>query len=170
MEGCVATRPKDNPSTAPGRRRPVPKALSRAAVQLPEAGAELAAVDVPPEVTPAVSSSPPAQQGIDAGTKASGAHQVPAAQCPSGQCAVSVNGVESEIRTKVFRMGAPLLRSTIPVSLGRTAREDEHVQTRSTQAGLLVNDEDDEAETVLSMSDCDMADQGSLAVTMDFPC
>lgn len=64
----------------------------------------------------------------------------------------------AEIRTKVFRIGAPLLRSTIPVSMGNPPHE--------TQG--LTGEED--VETVLSLSDVEFEDQGSLVVTLDFPC
>merc|ERR1712167_127837 len=40
-------------------------------------------------------------------------------------CSINTDGdASAEIRTKVFRIGAPLLRSTIPVSLGRSGGYD----------------------------------------------
>merc|ERR1719221_2127608 len=41
-------------------------------------------------------------------------------------CAITANEstLNPEIRTKVFRIGAPLLRSTIPVPLGRSSTVD----------------------------------------------
>eukprot|EP00747_Dinoflagellata_sp_TGD_P186850 gnl/TRDRNA2_/TRDRNA2_44180_c0_seq1.p1 gnl/TRDRNA2_/TRDRNA2_44180_c0~~gnl/TRDRNA2_/TRDRNA2_44180_c0_seq1.p1 ORF type:complete len:315 (-),score=57.46 gnl/TRDRNA2_/TRDRNA2_44180_c0_seq1:98-1042(-) len=79
-----------------------------------------------------------------------------------------------EIRTKVFRMGAPLLRSTIPVQIGRSGTGTVPPTPRVEAAASLdedrTDDEDDDVETVLSLSDVEMEDQVSLAVTMDFPC
>mmetsp|Transcript_9797 Transcript_9797/g.15963 ORF Transcript_9797/g.15963 Transcript_9797/m.15963 type:complete len:247 (+) Transcript_9797:63-803(+) len=77
----------------------------------------------------------------------------------------------AEIRTKVFRMGAPLLRSTIPVSLGR-AQTAASLGSSSARKQTIDDDcvEDEDVETVLSLSDAEFDDQGSLAVTLDFPC
>ncbi|CAE8627549.1 unnamed protein product, partial [Polarella glacialis] len=95
----------------------------------------------------------------------------------SAQCSISSDGASSEIRTKVFRMGAPLLRSTIPVSLGNSrnvAPTDEASSWRKSKAaGSGEGDEDEgsDVETILSLSDvgCD-DDQAVLSVTLDFPC
>lgn len=89
-------------------------------------------------------------------------------------CAISVDrAADTEIRTKVFRMGAPLLRSTIPVTIGSKPRETKEArrQRRAAQA----NDDGDaggsDVETIMSLSDCDVEDQPvALSVTLDFPC
>lgn len=90
-----------------------------------------------------------------------------------------------EIRTKVFRIGAPLLRSTIPVSLGRgpapatLEAEAQHNQQQGQSERKRRNrrlrnardsDDDEDVETVLSLSDVEVEDQGALSVTLDFPC
>uniref|UniRef100_A0A7S0ZZE5 Uncharacterized protein n=1 Tax=Noctiluca scintillans TaxID=2966 RepID=A0A7S0ZZE5_NOCSC len=77
----------------------------------------------------------------------------------SSQCEVLLGDPEAGIRTKVFRMGAPLLRSTIPVSLGR--------RSAAAEGPCGVSLETDDVETVLSISDGE--EVGSLAVTLDFP-
>jgi len=85
-----------------------------------------------------------------------------------------------EIRTKVFRMGAPLLRSTIPVSLGRGGGYGGYGDAKKPPAAPIAakaknagdSDSDEDVETVLSMSDHEQDDglQGHLSVTLDFPC
>lgn len=105
-----------------------------------------------------------------------------AATTPSGNqhCTISTEAdPNSEIRTKVFRMGAPLLRSTIPVSLGtprmteaqlmESARGKQDRKNRPKTEGVQ-EEEDSDVETVLSLSDVGIEDQGTLSVTMDFPC
>uniref|UniRef100_A0A7S2F0B5 Uncharacterized protein n=1 Tax=Alexandrium andersonii TaxID=327968 RepID=A0A7S2F0B5_9DINO len=86
----------------------------------------------------------------------------------ASHCTISMDGdASAEIRTKVFRMGAPLLRSTIPLSLG------EHSRRASAGHALNVNHgdafDDGEEETVLSVSDGE-DELGALSVTLDFPC
>eukprot|EP00421_Protoceratium_reticulatum_P047167 CAMPEP_0168452148 /NCGR_PEP_ID=MMETSP0228-20121227/48999_1 /TAXON_ID=133427 /ORGANISM="Protoceratium reticulatum, Strain CCCM 535 (=CCMP 1889)" /LENGTH=77 /DNA_ID=CAMNT_0008466781 /DNA_START=29 /DNA_END=262 /DNA_ORIENTATION=- len=71
----------------------------------------------------------------------------------------------SEIRTKVFRMGAPLLRSTIPVALSMP-KQDAALKARLAREG----DPGSDVETVLSISDVEVEEQGALSVTLDFPC
>jgi len=76
-------------------------------------------------------------------------------------------------------MGAPLLRSTIPVSLG-TPRVSEAQLLESArgkrerrekrEAHGEDDEEDSDVETVLSLSDVGIEDQGALSVTLDFPC
>eukprot|EP00929_Paragymnodinium_shiwhaense_P044947 TRINITY_DN23029_c0_g1_i2.p1 TRINITY_DN23029_c0_g1~~TRINITY_DN23029_c0_g1_i2.p1 ORF type:complete len:299 (+),score=63.96 TRINITY_DN23029_c0_g1_i2:106-1002(+) len=101
-------------------------------------------------------------------------------------CSVSAEGYPaSEIRTKVFRMGAPLLRSTIPVSLGRgygggygaqnaaPVAEDttEKKKKKGTAGGASSDSEPEDVETVLSVSEGEGPEEaGHLAVTLDFPC
>lgn len=83
----------------------------------------------------------------------------------------------AEIRTKVFRMGAPLLRSTIPLSLGSPRLKEAHLRAsaeeRRRRQADGVQDSDDEGsdvETVLSLSDVGIDDKGALSVVLDFPC
>lgn len=89
-------------------------------------------------------------------------------------CSISTDGdAATEIRTKVFRMGAPLLRSTIPVILGTSrgpvteammsARNERVKEDRG-------EDDDSDVETVLSLSDDGREECGALSVTLDFPC
>lgn len=92
-----------------------------------------------------------------------------------GQCTISTEAdPNAEIRTKVFRMGAPLLRSTIPVALGTPrltqAQLLAHQQQRKERRKEEEDDEDSDVETVLSLSDVGIDDQGALSVTLDFPC
>jgi len=99
-------------------------------------------------------------------------------------CTISTDTEKSaEIRTKVFRMGAPLLRSTIPVSLGRSATTGSlekcsmHLPAGKAASLRKVSghncyeeDDDEDVETVLSLSDAEVEDQGHISVTLDFPC
>lgn len=81
-------------------------------------------------------------------------------------------GGTSEVRTKVFRVGAPLLRSTIPlsISMGRTASEPTAPNDKDA-AGRGDEDEDQsDVESVRSSSELGMDDLGTLKVTLDFPC
>lgn len=95
---------------------------------------------------------------------------------PNPHCTISADrDGTTEIRTKVFRMGAPLLRTSIPVSLGlsREGRRlaEEQANDRTPKAA---HDEEDgegsDMETILSLSDIGVDDQGTLSVTLDFPC
>eukprot|EP00441_Pelagodinium_beii_P025323 CAMPEP_0197659392 /NCGR_PEP_ID=MMETSP1338-20131121/47486_1 /TAXON_ID=43686 ORGANISM="Pelagodinium beii, Strain RCC1491" /NCGR_SAMPLE_ID=MMETSP1338 /ASSEMBLY_ACC=CAM_ASM_000754 /LENGTH=255 /DNA_ID=CAMNT_0043236293 /DNA_START=24 /DNA_END=791 /DNA_ORIENTATION=- len=95
---------------------------------------------------------------------------------PNGYCTISTepDGV-SEIRTKVFRIGAPLLRSTIPVILGSAprAKGENDVPELRPRRGKSQSCDDDgsDVETILSLSDQeDAVDGGQLSVTLDFPC
>jgi len=104
---------------------------------------------------------------------------------PNAQCTISTEGEGGgEIRTKVFRIGAPLLRSTIPVSLGMGRGgykacpdlpvapqpcEPEKTKKSKGKAGDEEGDGSD-VETILSLSDADQEDLGQLSVTLDFPC
>merc|ERR1719450_1549705 len=81
------------------------------------------------------------------------------------RCSIQTDGdAAAEIRTKVFRIGAPLLRSTIPVSLGRvpaapnSARDVDGGGRSFEQLG-----EDEDVETVLSLSDVEFEDVGALS-------
>lgn len=85
----------------------------------------------------------------------------------------------SEIRTKVFRMGKPLLRSTIPLTIGGAGRsvESEAPTAEAPTAevdAVHVGDchEDSDIETVLSCVDDeeDFGVLGNLSITFDFPC
>ncbi|CAJ1380971.1 unnamed protein product [Effrenium voratum] len=82
---------------------------------------------------------------------------------PNAQCTVAEGQASTEIRTKVFRIGAPLLRSTIPVTLGKSR------DTKQTAASTGEKDGSD-VETILSLSDAEAVDEGHLSVTLDFPC
>ena len=84
---------------------------------------------------------------------------------PNAQCTISEGHGPSEIRTKVFRIGAPLLRSTIPVTLGgkKDAKPISKVEGDDEKDGSDV-------ETILSLSDGEREDEGQLSVTLDFPC
>ncbi|CAE7483572.1 unnamed protein product [Symbiodinium natans] len=89
----------------------------------------------------------------------------PEAATPSAHCTISEGGA-SEIRTKVFRIGAPLLRSTIPVTVGGR-RESKGVN----MAQHKVDKEDgSDVETILSLSEGECAEEAQLSVTLDFPC
>jgi len=93
-------------------------------------------------------------------------------------CSINTDGEAAlEIRTKVFRIGAPLLRSTIPVSLGRSPSGGYggggyggggYGAPKVHSASM--EDEDEDVETVLSLSDEEFEDMGALSVTLDFPC
>mmetsp|Transcript_103401 Transcript_103401/g.287947 ORF Transcript_103401/g.287947 Transcript_103401/m.287947 type:complete len:227 (-) Transcript_103401:41-721(-) len=85
----------------------------------------------------------------------------------SSHCTISTDGDASAgVRTKVFRMGAPLLRSTIPLSLGEHYhREGFHGCSKPVMEGGSEGEE----ETVLSVSDGE-DDFSALSVTLDFPC
>lgn len=86
---------------------------------------------------------------------------------PNAQCTISEGYGPSEIRTKVFRIGAPLLRSTIPVTLG--GKKD--VKPTSKVEGCEGDEKDgSDVETILSLSDGEHAEEGQLSVTLDFPC
>ena len=84
---------------------------------------------------------------------------------PSAHCTISEGGA-SEIRTKVFRIGAPLLRSTIPVTVGGR-RESRHlgVAPPTTQKA-----DGSDVETILSLSEGECEEEAQLSVTLDFPC
>lgn len=142
-----------------------------------EAAAPVAAAD---------STSSPAQRSPVAKKFISGMENAPNAHCTistGGECG-------GEIRTKVFRMGAPLLRSTIPVSLGggyrggggyggypRTddGKKGQKGKGKGQEQPPLAPARDDQdgsdVETILSQSDGEEDDGlGQLSVTLDFPC
>mmetsp|Transcript_137039 Transcript_137039/g.273323 ORF Transcript_137039/g.273323 Transcript_137039/m.273323 type:complete len:99 (-) Transcript_137039:51-347(-) len=87
-------------------------------------------------------------------------------------CSVNTGGYPgAEIRTKVFRIGAPLLRSTIPVSLGMSRAETPRGACKVPTSGdKVAGDGDSDVETVMTLSDGEQEDPGSLSVTLDFPC
>lgn len=92
-------------------------------------------------------------------------------------CTVSTEAdASTEIRTKVFRIGAPLLRSTIPVCLGTPRQEVKSARgappaRESPTAAAADDGGDSDVETVLSLSDVEFEEEkGSLQVTLDFPC
>jgi len=117
--------------------------------------------------------------GVDLDGFAASIHEDEIAQA-TGNSHCSINAApdpNAEIRTKVFRMGAPLLRSTIPLTLGsprtnearlRAAAEE---KVRRQAAGEEdSDDEGSDVETVLSLCDVGIDDLGALSVTLDFPC
>lgn len=68
-------------------------------------------------------------------------------------------------------MGAPLLRTTIPVMLGTPSKA--RAAAKAQQAAALPTQDDDggsDVETIISLDDCDVEDYGQLSVTLDFPC
>mmetsp|Transcript_21443 Transcript_21443/g.66887 ORF Transcript_21443/g.66887 Transcript_21443/m.66887 type:complete len:90 (-) Transcript_21443:83-352(-) len=87
-------------------------------------------------------------------------------------CSISTGtDAPAEIRTKVFRAGAPLLRSTIPLSLGTPRPESAGQRAEMAELARAAAEEDDgEMETIISVSDGDFEDAGMLSVTLDFPC
>lgn len=97
--------------------------------------------------------------------------QIGAVNEPKLTLSVDSDPQSQEIRTKVFRIGAPLLRSTIPVSLGKDPSKLNQ-ETDNVKVGKDVIPEDEDVETVLSLSDVefDEDDGQSLAVTLDFQC
>ena len=86
---------------------------------------------------------------------------------PNAHCTISESQGSSEIRTKVFRIGAPLLRSTIPVSLGGKNKDAKVVKT---PPGDENEKDGSDIETILSLSDGEVEHEGQLSVTLDFPC
>lgn len=75
---------------------------------------------------------------------------------PNAQCTISEGYGPSEIRTKVFRIGAPLLRSTIPVTLG--GKKD--AKPTSKVEGFEGDEKDgSDVETILSLSDGEHAEE-----------
>mmetsp|Transcript_49952 Transcript_49952/g.129668 ORF Transcript_49952/g.129668 Transcript_49952/m.129668 type:complete len:93 (+) Transcript_49952:1-279(+) len=90
-------------------------------------------------------------------------------------CSISEDAsAGAEIRTKVFRMGAPLLRSTIPVSLRGRRSSAAGELPRGSQEPADAAERDaaggSDVETVLSLSDVELEDNAALSVTLDFPC
>lgn len=133
------------------RRRHAPKAQS----------------DAPQPGSPSSPAATPAHRGRDGDAMA------------NQHCMISTEAdPNAEIRTKVFRMGAPLLRSTIPVNLGAPRATEAQLlaaaaeRQRQKDAGSGCDDDTDDSdvETVLSLSDIGLDDQGALSVTLDFPC
>lgn len=114
--------------------------------------------------------------------QAQGVDPVDCSESANPHCTISMGtDASAEIRTKVFRIGAPLLRSTIPVSLGRNGYGSGYgaMQQPPVAAATAAeqkkthgsnSDSDDEVETVLSISDAEVEDPGQLSVTLDFPC
>ncbi|CAE7669027.1 unnamed protein product [Symbiodinium necroappetens] len=84
---------------------------------------------------------------------------------PSAHCTISEGGA-SEIRTKVFRIGAPLLRSTIPVTVGGR-RESRHLGIAPPTTEKA---DGSDVETILSLSEGECEEEAQLSVTLDFPC
>lgn len=103
-------------------------------------------------------------------------------------CSVTTEGTAAqEIRTKVFRMGAPLLRTTIPVVIGgRGGGYPGGYPDAATNgskgpgyggggndlpiAPAAKEEDASDVETVISMDDMDCADPIAISVTLDFPC
>jgi len=149
-----------------------------------KAAGRLPTVEAPPLAPMPASDTAPGPRGVD-GTAQKDRPPVGKTLCDAlcetlmsdanqgnPHCSISTEGdAAAEIRTKVFRIGAPLLRSTIPVSLGRTpAGYGGDVVQQSNVHGDCVEGEDEGVETVLSLSDTEFEDQGALSVTLDFPC
>lgn len=185
---------------ATSRRRPAPKIITDGALQLGTRGllspsnreasflaeglADILKADLrdPLPSSQPKSSAASSMQGTAAASGLADLNELnnfAQAQCSSNpRCTISSEADgSSEIRTKVFRMGAPLLRSTIPVALGTrrsstSSFADVAVSpTAKTADGRGVDaDSASDAEEILSMSDGCMEDQGTLSVTLDFPC
>lgn len=78
----------------------------------------------------------------------------------------------TEIRTKVFRMGAPLLRSTIPIQLG--TRRPSMVESMGGKDREMRRDSGSDAGSDAEMvladdDDIGVEDLGTFSVTFDFP-
>lgn len=111
-----------------------------------------------------VSATPPAIRGPEQSLM----DQVQAQGNLNPYCTISTDAdASSEIRTKVFRIGAPLLRSTIPVCLGRPTAL---ASPTGCAKGVARREDDSDVESVLSLSDVEMEDRGAINVTLDFPC
>lgn len=184
LGGFAPVPPSGGPMPPPGGRgrgrRPQPKFAGGG-------GAEGAAVQTPSlrqmlmssELSGATPSAAP-QTELDGVAPATSEQPViaqaeGAVAVDDGHCSIVVDlaqGQSTEIRTKVFRMGAPLLRSTIPVQLGtprqREARESDAYPNTAVDDGE--SDAGSNAETILSLSELGVDDIGSLSVTFDFPC
>jgi len=181
-------RPSSRGSNA--RRRPVPKSMKEDARQTPEGELAAPSSALRPSGTTGRSSvegeraTPTSARRSSAAsgrTGDAGKPEMPSAALnfakDNPHCSISTDGDgPTEIRTKVFRIGAPLLRSTIPVALGRSPTASslgEHMQSvdrEDPESRYKVMDNDEDVETVLSLSDVEVEDQGSLSVTLDFPC
>lgn len=93
----------------------------------------------------------------------------------SADCSISEDPSGSaEIRTKVFRRGAPLLRSTIPVSLrgrGGADLRGRGAPPGGRGAGADQEAGDSDVESVMSLSDADeFVDMTSISVTLSVSC
>lgn len=180
----------------PQARRPTPKALVGAAERVGSGGANPGAAGPPaagaacctppsagqecplqPHLPPGPRSPllpsrrrAPGVQVTPAAPPGSAGREEPAApQESSGpQCKVStVSSAPNEIRTRVFRAGAPLLRTTIPVSLGATCPVVSH-KVKHGSLDLWPEEMDGDVETVQSLSDAEVEDHETLSVTLDF--
>lgn len=190
-----------SPSNADGPRRPLsdfgggysssPKAAASPTAQVAsgsqdtggypgDSSSAKAATFLPPQeasTPPVVASAPPvAQPSQDKTLMGIMQAQNDLDGNSNPHCTISTDGdAGAEIRTKVFRMGAPLLRSTIPVSLSSPRGEKQKLDKASkiAKAPRAHNGENDDSdvETVHSLSDLECEDQGvALSVTLDFPC
>lgn len=192
MAGTGVARPASRGEAT--RRRPAPKVITDGALQLgtksPLSPKSPASVKSRVEGLAGEFSSPVAADLrttllVDSGDVRSDKGATDAqglmclAQCsPDPRCTVSAETDIGQIRTKVFRMGAPLLRSTIPVALGaRRASASSAASTEGQASPIYMpkdraacDNEGSDVETILSVSDLDMEDQGTLSVTLDFPC
>jgi len=184
-------RPLSRSSVA--RRRPAPKVITESAVQFRsgslaglrgEGGLDDSQRSLPtpstccptspggispPGSTKKASGYPGLVPGLGPATLAA---DVRGALC-SVQTAPSAGaGGNSEIRTEVFRVGAPLLRSTISLSMNMTRTASEKNATdEKDAAGRRDEDEDgSDVESVRSSSEIGLDDLGTLKVTLDFPC
>ncbi|CAE7455711.1 unnamed protein product [Symbiodinium sp. CCMP2592] len=102
---------------------------------------------------------------VSAGAPASAPVPTEGLATPSAHCTISEGGA-SEIRTKVFRIGAPLLRSTIPVTVGGR-RESRHLGVAPSTTEKA---DGSDVETILSLSEGECEEEAQLSVTLDFPC
>jgi len=199
--------------TTISRRRPAPKVITDGAVQLrsgslanlcAEGGLDDSLRSLPTPSTCCSTSpgggSPPGSTktaGYPAGPCPRLLQQSDLAQKPETALAADVKGAlcsvqmapdagpggNSDIRTKVFRVGAPLLRSTIPLSISMGRSGGTSAATRAATAsepaapsgqgapGHRDEDEDmSDVESVRSSSEIGVDDLGTLKVTLDFPC
>lgn len=184
-------RPSSRGATT--RRRPAPKAIVEGAVQIgvsPSPLGEDSRARIFAELRTPLARREKVPQGPSSGYVNTFPAQMPlspsasplspkkspkagrAAHCTEAnlQCTITTEQDGSnEIRTKVFRIGAPLLRSTIPVSLGGYAKDPKRGMEVPVVANAVDDDDGSDVETVLSLSECGAEDQGQISVTLDFP-
>lgn len=158
-EPCGSTSSELRPMRG-GYAAPPPSCLG--GVRVPKAPAESrrAAPERPEPAKPDLA-------GVKVRSPASSSTAKSLEAAPSAQCTISDNQGPTEIRTKVFRIGAPLLRSTIPVNLGGKSKD--HKDSKRNPK-VEEDREGSDVETILSLSDGECDHEGQLSVTLDFPC